>query len=176
MKRIFLLGICCMLLGSCVNELEKIKKVTISNTDPDERIKDLELLLTDSGYAKVRIFAKLAEMYGEPQNITKLKDSLCVYFYKEDGKIESILKGKYGEYLPDKKLIKIFNQVTLENVDLKQKMATEELIWKQADSSIYSNRLVTITSPTAIFYGDGIRSKQDFSSYEFIKPRGKITQ
>jgi len=53
-------------------------------------------------------------------------------------------------------------------------METEELIWTQADSSIFSQRAVTVTTPDGKFFGDGVKSKQDFSYYEFLKPRGKI--
>lgn len=165
----------CLSLNSCVNDLEKIKKVTITNNDPDERIRDLELLITDAGYAKVRIYAKLAETYHSPQSITKLKDSLAIYFYDAHGKIETTLTGDYGEYLPNDQLMKIRNRVVLTNINLKQRLETEELVWNQRDSTIFSDRLVTIVSKQGRFYGDGVRSKQDFSSYEFIQPRGKIS-
>src|SRR5690554_2192706 len=89
-----------LLLFSCANDLEKIQKVTVKNTDPNERVQNLELLFTDSGYAKIRVFTLLAETHYEPVNVTKLKDSLCVFFYDSKGEIETILTGKYGEYFP----------------------------------------------------------------------------
>lgn len=163
------------IFGSCVNDLEKIQKITVKNTDPNERVKDLQLLMTDSGYAKVRIYATIAETYYEPKNVTKLKDSLCVFFYDEDGQIETILTGQYGEYFPNDNKMFIRNKVVLKKPASNQKMETEELIWNQLDSTIYSNSAVTITTLDGKFYGDGVKSKQDFSSYEFIRPRGKIT-
>lgn len=163
-------------LFSCVNDLEKIQKITLKNTDPNERIKNLQLLFSDSGYAKVRVYASLAETYYSPKNVTLLKDSLCVYFYDSEGKVETTLTGKYGEYYPNENRIVVQNKVILTKPTNNQKMETEELIWKQVDSSIYSNRTVTITTPNGKFYGDGIKSKQDFSYYEFIRPHGKITQ
>lgn len=168
--------LCVFFFSSCVNDLKKIQKITINNTDPNERVQNLQLLFTDSGYAKVRVFTTLAETYYLPQNVTKLKDSLCVYFYDDKGQIETILTGRYGEYYPNENRIVVQNHVVLTKPSADQKMETEELIWKQADSSIFSNRVVTITTPTGKFYGDGVRSKQDFSSYEFIHPRGKMQQ
>jgi len=163
-----------MMFGACVNDLEKIHKITVKNNDPNERVQDLQLVFTDSGYAKVRVFATIAETYYEPKNVTKLKDSLCVYFFDSKGKIETILTGKYGEYYPNEGKMFVRNQVVLLKPALDQKMETEELIWTQADSSIFSQRAVTVTTPDGKFFGDGVKSKQDFSYYEFLKPRGKI--
>ena len=165
-----------LMLFSCTNDLDTINRITIKSTDPDERIQNLELFFTDSGFAKVRIFAKIAEMYTQPITVTKLKDSICVFFYTPEGKVETILTGRYGEYFPKENRVFIQNHVVLENLEKSRKMETEELFWKQADSSIYTNRLVTITTPDGKFYGDGIKAKQDFSTYEFIHPRGKITK
>ncbi|MEY3236725.1 MAG: hypothetical protein RI883_826, partial [Bacteroidota bacterium] len=33
---------------------------------------------------------------------------------------------------------------------------------------------VVVRSPKGVLYGDGIRTKQNFSEYEFLKPYGKI--
>lgn len=163
------------ILSACVNDLDNIKKVTVSNTDPDERVKNLELLMTEDGYAKVKVFAGLAETYRQPKEITKLKNGINVQFFNEKGKIETTLTGKYGELYPEEGTMWIKNDVTLTNIHLKQVLKTEELFWNQKDSTIFTERLVTIISPQGKFYGDGIRSKQDFSSYEFIHPRGKLS-
>lgn len=162
------------MLFSCVNDLEKIQKVVVKNTDPNERIQHLQLFFSDSGYAKVRLYTNLAETFYQPQNITKLKDSLCVFFYDEKGQVETILTGHYGEYYPNENKVIVQNNVKLIKPSQKQVMETEELIWKQADSSIFSNRAVTITTPEGKFYGDGVKTKQDFTSYEFLKPRGTL--
>lgn len=164
-----------VVVSSCVNDLEKIKKVTITNTDPDERIKNLELILTEAGVPKVKVYAKLAETYHHPEEITKLKDSVVVKFYDDDGEIKTILSGKQGELLPRKQKMWLRHKVVLTNVNMKQRMETEELIWNQKDSTVFSERLVTIISPNGKFYGDGIRTKQDFTNYEFIHPRGTIS-
>jgi len=38
-----------MMFGACVNDLEKIHKITVKNNDPNERVQDLQLVFTDSG-------------------------------------------------------------------------------------------------------------------------------
>jgi hypothetical protein len=53
-------------------------------------------------------------------------------------------------------------------------METEILFWNQRDSSIYTPSNVVVRNPDGVLYGKGIRTKQDFSEYEFLKPYGKI--
>ena len=62
----------------------------------------------------------------------------------------------------------------LYNEAKKQRLETEELFWTQKDSTIYTEKAVIIRTPEALFFGEGVRTKQDFSTYEFLKPKGKI--
>ena len=39
---------------------------------------------------------------------------------------------------------------------------------------IYSKSAVKVRSPKGTLFGQGIRTKQDFSKYEIIKPVGKF--
>ena len=162
-------------LTACVNDLETIKKVSYKSGDPDERTHDLHVLYTDSGYAKVEVFAKLAETYSKPEAVVKLKDGIEVKFFDENGEIVSVLTALYGEIHQSKGTMFVRDSVQLFNAKKKQRMETEQLFWNQKDSTIFTDNLVTIRTPEALFYGKGVRTKQDFSSYEFIKPQGRIS-
>jgi len=78
-----------LVLISCVNDIDTIKKVTYDPKSPDNVTQNLEVKYTDSGYAKIQLFAKLAETYTKPESIMKLKDGLRVNFFSDDGKIVS---------------------------------------------------------------------------------------
>lgn len=162
------------LLSSCVNDLESIQKVTYDPKAPDEVTKNLRVFYTDSGYARVEVFAALAETYSKPESITKLKDGIKVNFFSADGKIVSTLTALYGEINNTKGTMFVRDSVQLVNYEKKQRMETEALFWNQKDSAIYTTSNVIVRSPDGIVYGDGIRTKQDFSSYEFLKPHGRI--
>jgi LPS export ABC transporter protein LptC len=162
------------ILFSCVNDLDSIQKVTYSPNDPDERTTDLEIFYTDSGYAKVQLFAKLAETYSKPTSVVKMKDGLKVHFFDDFGNVTSILTALYGEIHQQEGMILVRDSVELYNVEKQQRLETEELRWRQQDSTIYTEKSVVVKSPESIFFGKGIRTKQDFSSYEFLKPTGKI--
>ena len=68
---------------SCVNDLENIKKVASRSDAPEDVTENLEIIYTDSGYAKFQLYAKLAETYVKPMAITKLKDGLKINFFDD---------------------------------------------------------------------------------------------
>lgn len=162
------------ILFSCVNDLDTIKKIAYKSTDPDERTSDLNVFYTDSGFAKIEVYAKLAETYSKPEPVVKFKDGIRVKFYNDLGEVVSVLTALYGEIHQNKGLILVRDSVQLFNQEKKQRLETEELFWTQKDSSIFTKKDVVIRTPDALFFGEGVKTKQDFSEYEFIKPKGKI--
>ena len=176
MKRLqfFFLACLVLLIASCVNDLDSIRKVTFKSTDPDDRTTNLEVIYTDSGYARVQIFAHVAETYSKPEPVTKLKGGVKVNFFSEDGEIISVLTALNGEIQQERGTMFVRDSVQLYNFNKKQRLETEELFWNQRDSSIYSEKPVIVKTQEAILFGEGIRTKQDFSSYEFLRPRGKM--
>ena len=161
-------------LFSCVNDLDQIRRVTNDPKAPDEVTADLEVFYTDSGAPKVRIYAKLAETYSVPEMVTKLKDGIKVDFFDETGEIVSTLTALYGEVRTSKGLMMVRDSVQLYNHAKKQRMETEELHWNQKDSMIFTEKNVVVRSPNGVVYGQGIRTKQDFSNYTFYRPTGKF--
>ncbi|MES2589268.1 MAG: LPS export ABC transporter periplasmic protein LptC [Bacteroidota bacterium] len=160
--------------SSCVNDLDTIKKITYKSTDPEERTSDLNVFYTDSGYAKIEVFAALAETYEKPEPLVKFKDGVKVKFFDDNGEVVSVLTALYGEIRQNKGTIVVRDSVQLYNEKKKQRLETEELFWNQKDSAIFTDKAVVIRTPDALFFGKGVRTKQDFSSYQFIKPQGKI--
>ena len=162
-----------LFISGCVNDLETIQRVTYDPKAPDEVTKDLRVFYNDSGYARIEILAALAESYSKPELVTKLKDGLRVNFFSADGKIVSSLTALYGEVNFSTGKLYVKDSVQLYNFAKKQRMLTEILYWNQRDSTIYTNSSVVVRSPGGILYGDGIRTKQDFSEYVILNPRGK---
>jgi LPS export ABC transporter protein LptC len=172
--RLFYLSTCLIFLGSCVNDLEEIQKVTYDEKTPNEVIQDLDVIYLDSGLAKIQVISKITEIQRTPESITKLKDKVLVNFYSNKGEIVSTLTALYGEINFTKGEMFVQDSVKLYNIKRKQSLETERLNWKKKDSTIYTNSNVTIKTPEAILYGSGVKTKQDFTYYQFLKPKGKI--
>ncbi len=161
--------------SSCENDLETIQKITFDTNAPDETTKDLHIMISDSGYAKVEIIATIAETFRGKTYITKVKDSLRVNFFNDKGKVVSTLFALYGEINFTNGTILVRDSVRLYNFQNKQMLETEALYWNQRDSTIYSLSQIIVRSPKGIVIGrDGIKTTQEFNKYELLKPEGKI--
>jgi len=170
---IYLLSL--LAFSSCENDLETIQKITFDTNAPDETTKDLHIMISDSGYAKVEIIATIAETFRGKTYITKVKDSLRVNFFNDKGKVVSTLFALYGEINFTNGTILVRDSVRLYNFQNKQMLETEALYWNQRDSTIYSLSQIIVRSPKGIVIGrDGIKTTQEFNKYELLKPEGKI--
>lgn len=169
---IFITGI----LFSCVNDLDAIERVTYNEKAPDEVTKNIEILMTDSGYAQVRITAALAETYKTPKHITKLKDGLKVDFYTKDGKKSSTLTALYGEVNYSTGMMFVRDSVVLYNYEKEQTLETEELFYNQQDSSVFTNKYVVVKRKGKGITGSGrgITTRHSFQQYTITYPEGEV--
>lgn len=163
-----------LVLFSCENELDSIKKITYKSSDPAERIEGLDLMYTDSGFAKVRLKAAYAESFINPSKITKLKGGVEVFFFSSIGVIKSHLTALNGNINEDGSVV-VWDSVRFKNVANHQWLETEELHFHTQHKSIFTNRQVIIHSKDGVLLGDGIKTNQDFKRYDFMRPRGKLT-
>src|SRR5690554_3166019 len=124
---------------SCVNDLEKVKKITTHPNNPDETSEELHIIYTDSGYAQIEIFAHIAETYAKPRNVTKFKDGLKVNFYKEDGTVGSVFTSLFGEIDGKTGDITVRDSVKLVNLEEEKTLESEVLYWNKNGDSIYTN-------------------------------------
>jgi LPS export ABC transporter protein LptC len=161
-------------LNSCENEMSSIQKISFEGSTPDESTDKLNIIYSDSGIARVKIFASRSETFRYKQNITKMYDSLRVDFYSTKGNIISTLSALYGEIDHSKGIIIVRDSVRFKNLIKDQTLETEELTWTQNDSIIYSNSQVIVKTSKGNVSGSGIRTKQDFDSYEILNPSGSI--
>jgi lipopolysaccharide export system protein LptC len=161
------------ILFSCVNDLDKIQQVTFDDKAPEEVMSDVDVLVSDSGFAQVRIHAALAEVYNVPKKITKLKDGLTVDFFSDNGTIVSTLTALYGEINHNTGLMFVRDSVILRNFKRNQSLETEELFYNQRDSSIYTDRNVIIRRNGKVGTGTGIRTTASFNYYKVKNPEGE---
>jgi LPS export ABC transporter protein LptC len=161
-----------LLLSSCENDIAIVQQISYQADAPTESTKNLVLTYATDGCAKVEIHAALAETYRGKAQITKIKDSLKVYFFNETGDIVSTLSALYGEINYNTGELMVKDSVRLYNHKKKQTLETEALFWNQKDSSIFTESAVIVRSPKGKLFGKGIRTKQDFSNYVLLQPVG----
>lgn len=159
---------------SCVNDLNKVKRITTRPNSPNETSEHLHVVFTDSGMAQVEIFATIAETYSKPKEVTQFKDGLKVNFFNPDGSIASTLTSLYGEIDQKTGDIVVRDSVRLKNLEEKKTLETEVLYWNQLGDSIYTDKAVVVKSPDMIISGKGAWTTPKFDTAQFYKPTAKI--
>lgn len=176
-QQVILYSFCALacVISSCVNDLEKIKQVTFDSKDPDEKTKELFLTYSDSGMTKIRLYAPIGESFNDKNGKkVKFNEGVKIEFYKTSGKLGSILTAQYGEINETDGTMVVRDSVRMYNTDKDQHLETEELYWNRMDSTIFTDKMVTVKTPKMLFFGKGLKAKQDFSSYEFLEPQGRF--
>ena len=161
-----------LFLAACENDVAVVQRISFEADAPTESTKNLVLTYAEAGYARVEIHAALAETFRGKEQLTKINDSLKVYFFNEKGDVVSTLSALYGEINYNTGELMVKDSVRLYNHKKKQTLETEALFWNQKDSSIYSKSAVIVRSPKGKIFGKGIRTKQDFSNYVLLEPVG----
>ena len=165
------------ILFSCVNDLDTIQQVTYDPDAPDETTTDLRVHFTDSGYARIQIYASLAETYSKPEHVTKLKDYVKIDFYSDEGRIVSTLTALYGEVNTETGMMFVRDSVVLRNLDDKQYIETEELFYNQKDSTVFTEKYVILKKEGEgiIGKGSGIKTSpfSKFKKGDILDPEGK---
>ena len=104
----------------------------------------------------------------------KFSKGIRVVSYDYFGNVESELTAYRATNYPEDNLMIARDSVILKNKEGKM-LNTEELSWDEKEGRIFTDKFVKITTPNEILYGDGLEAKEDFSSYEIMNIKGRIT-
>lgn len=153
--------------------MEKVKVFKENKAVFSEKGADVEILFSELGNVKVKILAdSMFRRFNE--EALEFTSGMRVYFYNEEGEIESKLRSNYGKIYDNQNEILVRDDVVVINVE-GEKLNSEELIWKKKDEKIYSDKFVKITTAEEVIYGTGFESNQDFTDYTIKNISGIIS-
>jgi LPS export ABC transporter protein LptC len=163
-----------IIISSCSNDLEKAKKLIDLRSLNVERADDVTIIYSKMGHTSAKLFTpKFNHIQNVQPSYIEMKNGLKVNFYDEQGHIKSTLTSKYGKYFETQGNVLVRDSVVISN-DKFEKLETQELIWDEKLQQFYTDKFVTITTPTQVIYGDGIVSNQTFSEYKITNIKGII--
>jgi LPS export ABC transporter protein LptC len=168
MKYIFLIFLLIALIAGCSDE--KLRPTAVSafhGEIPSQESWNSTVHFTDSGRTKAILFAGHLLVYDSEQ-MTYLDSGVTVDFYNEDEIKTSTLtslRGKVNDMTRDLWAIDSVVAVNDSGVTIK----TDELMWRNKDQKIVSDKFVTITSDKEIIEGYGFESDQSLQNYVIYK-------
>jgi LPS export ABC transporter protein LptC len=130
---------------------------------PSQESWNSRITFTDSGKTKALLWSGHIRIFTESQE-TLLDSNLIVDFYDENQVKSSTLTSKRGRvddatqnlWAKDSVLVVSDSGVTIQ---------TEELMWRNRDRKIVSDKFVTILSPKEKIQGYGFESDQNLRNY-----------
>lgn len=164
--KIFIILIFFSFVFSACSE-EKVKPSIDKNLDvkeiPSQESWEATISFTDSGKTKAILKTGHLRVFSESRE-TFLDSGLRVDFYDENQKITTVLtskRGKVNDATQDLYAIDSVVAVSDSGVTIK----TDELMWRNKDKKIVSDKFVTILSSKEKIQGYGFESDQNLRNY-----------
>ncbi|MBX2975484.1 MAG: LPS export ABC transporter periplasmic protein LptC [Ignavibacteriaceae bacterium] len=127
-----------------------------------------KIVFTDSGKTKAILWAGHIRVYSTSME-TLLDDSVKVDFYNPEEIKTTTMTSMRGKIDDNTKNLYAFENVVAVN-DSGVTLKSEELMWRNSDQKIVTDKFVTITTPTENIQGYGFESDQQIKNYIIYKP------
>ena len=171
MKRVITYCILFTLAGAvsaCFQDEEKLSDME-EYTGPAFESENVVIRLTEA--TVVKVIMKGRKQLQHQNGDLEFPDGLEVTFYDENGEKTSILTALSGFKSANENIYRANGDVVVRNLSKEETLRTEELFWNPDTQKIYTNKFVTVQTVTDLIPAEGLVAPQDFSTYEFIKPR-----
>ena len=169
-----LIALLALLLGSCENEISKIK--TLVNTDelPAVTAEGFEMLISDSSVIRSKLQTPfLIKHNNEKDPYIEFPKGVKIEKYDAQMKVVSSITAQYAKNFTGDNRWEAKNNVIAVNYK-GDTLKTEYLVWDTKKEKIYSDQFVKIIQKDQIYTGIGFESNQDFSSYHIKNLKGHI--
>jgi LPS export ABC transporter protein LptC len=130
---------------------------------PDQESHHSRVFFSDSGKTTAVLTAGRIKVFYNKQ-LTLIDSNMQIDFYNPAQIITSKLTSEKGRVNDLTKDLFAINNVIAEN-DSGVVLKTEELMWRNSDRKIISDKFVTITSPSEKIEGYGFESDQGLNNY-----------
>lgn len=172
--RVWLTTLLATFLFACVPDPEEVARLDAHLNDQIEIGRDIVTYYSDSARIRVVIKAPTLENILDPKEPRKIfPDGLRVTFLDELSDTTSILTARHGIYFENKNEVIVTDSVVWRSL-AGQKLETDELIWRETDARIQTDRFVVITQPDYIIHGYGLDASQDFKDATIRQVTGRF--
>lgn len=162
------------LLGSCENDIAKIKTLAVTEDLPAGTAEGFEMLASDSTVIRFKMQTPELIMHSnEKDPYTEFPKGVKIEKYDAKMNIVSSLTAQYAKNFTSDDRWEAKNNVVAVNLQ-GDTLKTEYLVYDTRKQKIYSDQFVKIIRKDQIITGVGFESNQDFTSYHIKNPTGHV--
>jgi LPS export ABC transporter protein LptC len=163
-----------LILGSCENEISKVKTVISTEEPPAITAEGFEMLASDSSVIRFKLQTPQLIYHKEEKDpYYEFPKGIKIVKYDAGMNIISSITAQYAKNFPSDDRWEAKNNVIAVNFK-GDTLKTEYMVWDTAKKKIYSDQFVKIIQKDHIFTGIGFESNQDFSDYQIKNLKGDI--
>jgi len=160
---------------SCRPDLETIETITKTEKLPVESAENLRIVYSSHAHIQMIMEAPIMKRFEGEEPYMELPEGFVMVFYDTLMNETSRIQAKYAiEYERDN-LIDARDDVVVENMETRERLNTEQLIWDRQNEIIHSEKFVKITSEEDVLYGQGFESDERFTSWVIKEPWGSFS-
>ena len=164
-----------VVLFSCANDMETIKKIIDTNIEPDLIGENVTMLYTDSARLQMKFVTPLVKQFNTAKEQRReFSEGIHVWMYEKTGELKAEITANWAKQDIETDLWEASSNVVVVNAE-GQKLETEQLFWDPKKGNVYSVKYTKITSKDGtVVTGDTFTSKQDFSEWKLSRGRATI--
>lgn len=139
---------------------------------PTMSTRDVETLISDSGYTRYRITTPLWLIFDNPPEPKwRFPEGLDLQKYDLKMHPDSRIICDSATYFSQKKIWRLDGNVRMRNT-AGDKFLTQQLFWNQETRKIYSDSFIHIERSDRILEGHGFISDEKMAEYTILRPSG----
>lgn len=169
---VFYVGI--IMLFACENDLRKVEQISAKKLlVPVDKSTGVEIIYSDSAIVKAKLITPELLNFKTEKPYIEMNKGVTVIFYDQTQQESSRVKADYAIRRERENIVELKRNVVATNIK-GETFKSDELIWDEAKSRFYSNKLVSITSNQNVLYGTSFWANEDFSYYEIVQSTGDL--
>jgi len=167
-------GLLFLALPSCSNSMKEVNELISPGKAQEDRGIDVTVLYSKDGKIQARLFThELIRNDNAKPPFADMKNGMKVEFFDDSSKVKNTLTARSARWYTQEGNILIRDSVKIVN-DKGEMLETSEMVWNQTIKKFFTEKDVSITTPTQVIYGKGMEANQDFSLYQITKITGMV--
>jgi len=163
-----------LIMGSCENEISKVKTIVSAEEPPAITADGFEMLASDSAVIRFKLQTpQLIYHKDEKDPYYEFPKGVKIVKYDANMKVISSITSQYAKNFASDDRWEAKNNVIAVNFK-GDTLKTEYLVWDTKNKKIYSDQFVKIIQKDKVLTGIGFESNQDFSSYHIKNLKGNM--
>ncbi|MDP4204977.1 MAG: LPS export ABC transporter periplasmic protein LptC [Bacteroidota bacterium] len=170
---LLILAFVVIFLSSCESDIKKVGGFSNNKLLPDLSVIELDGLMSDSSLVVAKLKAPIANKYS-PKNQQQYYDfpkGIYIQRFDKVTRIGSSIKADYAKYYLDDRRWEFLNHVVGCN-NQRDTLKTDQLIWDEKNSKIYSKDFIKFRKENKVFQSKGFESDANFKEIKFPDLRG----